>query len=87
MTHQPVPPERYPWWVKLTLMGSRTRRSQWLWISFELFVGLVLIYLALTETSGVARILQFFAALWALTLAAVSVFTIQWVDRYGEWPR
>jgi hypothetical protein len=85
MTLQHVPPERYPWWVKLTLFGSKTRRSQWLWVSFEFFVGLVLVYLALTETNAGARFLQVIAALWAFTLAAASVLTIRWMDRHGEW--
>jgi hypothetical protein len=85
MTQQPVPPERYPWWVKLTLLGFRTRRSQWIWVSFEVLTIFVLVYLALTETDGATRALYLIAALWAFIVAAVSFRTITWVDRNGEW--
>lgn len=79
-----VPPERYPWWVKFTLLGSRTRRSQWFWIGFEVVVGLALIWTAFGET-GAGRQLYVIAAGWAFLLAAVSYATIVWVDRNGEW--
>ena len=81
---QRVPPERYPWWVKVTLLGARTRRSQWFWIGFELVVGVALIWAALGEV-GVGRQLTAIAAAWAFGLAAVSFATLLWVDRNGEW--
>ena len=80
-----VPPERYPWWVKLTLLGSRTRRSQWFWIGFELVVGAVL--LALAIDTGAGRVLYLIAAIWAFVVAAMSYATILWIDRNGEWNR
>jgi hypothetical protein len=81
---QRVPPERYPWWVKFTLLGSRTRKSQWFWIGFELVVGAVLVWTAFGE-SGAGRQLYVIAAAWAFVLAGLSIATVQWVDRNGEW--
>ncbi len=80
-----VPPERYPWWVKVTLLGSRTRRSQWFWIGFELVTGAVLVALALDTGDG--RVLYVIAAIWAFVVAAMSYATILWIDRNGEWAR
>ena len=81
-----TPPERYPWWVRLTLLGSRTRRSQWFWVAFEALAGVVLLWLALTETSPTGRILYLIAAAWAFVVAVASFGTILWIDRNGEWP-
>jgi hypothetical protein len=81
---QRIPPERYPWWVKLTLFGARTRRSQWFWVGFEIVVGVALVWAAFSET-GVGRQLNVIAAAWALGLAVVSYMTIVWIDRNGEW--
>ena len=81
---QRVPPEKYPWWVKLTLFGSRTKRSQWFWIGFEIVVGAALVWAALGET-GVGRQLNVIAAAWAFGLAVLSYATILWIDRNGEW--
>ena len=81
---QRVPPERYPWWVKLTLLGARTRRSQWFWIGFEIVVGVALVWVALSET-GVGRQLNVVAAAWAFLVAGVSYVTILWIDRNGVW--
>lgn len=80
----PIPPERYPWWVKLTLLGSRTRRSQWFWIGFEMIVGAVLVVLAIDE-AGPGRILFLVAATWAFLVAAASIATIGWIDDHGRW--
>ena len=87
MSPQRLPSDRYPWWVKLTLLGSKTRQSQWFWFSFEIFVAIVLIYLALTETNLTGRIVQAVAAFWAVLLAAASFATIRWMDEHGEWGR
>ena len=79
-----MPSDSYPWWVKLTLLGSRTRRSQWFWIGFELLVGATLVWLAIDER-GAGRILTLIAAAWAFVVAVVSYATIKWIDRNGEW--
>ena len=81
---EPVPPERYPWWVKLTLFGSRTRRAQWFCLGFDIVVGLALVWAAFGE-AGVGRQLTVIAAGWAFVLAAASYATIVWIDRNGEW--
>jgi hypothetical protein len=68
----------------LTLLGSRTRRSQWFWIGFEVVVGLALVWTAFGET-GAGRQLYVVAAGWAFFLAALSFATLRWVDQNGEW--
>jgi hypothetical protein len=70
--------------VKFTLLGSRTRKSQWFWIGFELVVGAVLVWIAFGET-GAGRQLYVIAAAWAFVLAGLSIATVQWMDRNGEW--
>ena len=82
---QRVPPDRYPWWVKLSRLGASSRRSQWFWVVFE-FVGAgVLVYFAITEPDSSAVYLVF-AAL-AIAIGVLSITTIFWMDRHGEWPR
>ena len=79
-----LPPERYPWWVKFSLLGAQTRTSQWFWVAASLLVGFVLIWFALGD-EGIARILILIAASWSFVTTALYLATIRWMDRHGTW--
>ena len=81
-----VPPERYPWWVRLSLLGAQSRISQWFWVGASLLATVILFVFAAGET-GIVRALFAFAALWGLVAAGLYYFTIRWMDRHGTWPR
>ena len=84
MMSQRVPPDQYPWWVRFSLLGGRTRRSQWFWTGLGVAVGLLLILFAV-DTLGPARVVYVLAAAWAFVAAGLYGFTIRWMDRHGTW--
>lgn len=78
-----VPPE-YPWWVRFSLLGARTRRSQWFWVGLSVAAGILLIVFA-ADTAGPARIVYLIAASWAFVATGLYSSTIRWIDRHGTW--
>jgi hypothetical protein len=80
-----VPPERYPWWVKFSLIGAKSRSSQWFWVFASLGAAVLLIVLGFMET-GPWRYLLGLAAIWAFIAAGLYYFTIRWMDKHGAWP-
>ncbi len=79
-----IPPERYPWWVKFSLLGAGTRRSQWFWVGLSIAAGILLFVFA-ADTVGPARIVYVIAAAWAFVAAGLYWSTIRWMDRHGSW--
>ena len=78
-----VPPE-YPWWVRFSLLGARTRRSQWFWVGLSVAAGVLLTVFA-ADTLGPARYVYLIAAAWAFIASALYWSTIRWMDRHGTW--
>jgi hypothetical protein len=76
----PVPYERYPWWVKVSLTGLRGRAGvrAFVWLSL-LAVPVCCLWAAWT---GYRRWYVGFLFLIAAVLYEASV---RWVDRYGSW--
>lgn len=76
--------DQYPWWVRFSLVGARTRNSQWFWVGLSLVVGALLLVFA-REAAGPAKFVYLFAAAWALVAAGLYWSTIRWMDRHGTW--
>ena len=76
--------DQYPWWVRFSLLGARTRGSQWFWVGLSIVVGVLLIVFA-ADTVGPARIVYLIAAAWAFVAATLYWATIRWMDRHGNW--
>ena len=79
-----IPRDQYPWWVKLTIKESTSRRAAWFWFALSALFGMLgMVFLVLQ--------IGFFAPLIAAVggpIAAVFyLLTIKWMDRHGEWPR
>ena len=71
------PRDQYPWWVRFSLVGARTRNSQWFWVGLSVVVGALLLVFA-READGPAKFVYLLAAglYWS---------TIRWMDRHGSW--
>ena len=87
-----IPPEQYPWWVKLGRFGARSRSSQvfWMWASIALGIlllvlGLVLVIEGHPLVVLVARAGILMLGAWALVAAFLYRAVINWVDRHGTW--
>lgn len=81
-----MPSDRYPWWVRFSLMGGRTRSRQWFWTGLSIVAGILLIVFA-ADRVGPARIVYLLAAAWAFVAATLYWSTIRWMDRHGSWDR
>lgn len=79
-----IPPDRYPWWVKFTLLGAQSRASQWFCVIASLGAGFALLALAGTDRTGF-RIWLALGAAWGFIAAALYYGTIRWMDRHGGW--
>jgi hypothetical protein len=79
-----VPPERYPWWVKWARLGARSKASQFMWFGIEVALTVLLLFFAVFDT-GRERIIDIVLAIWAATIAVMSLATIWWIDKYGTW--
>jgi hypothetical protein len=79
-----VPPERYPWWVKFSLMGAKTRNAQWFWVIASIVAGVIVLLLVYTDRRGFDVWLGL-AGLWGFAAAGLYFATILWMDRNGNW--
>jgi hypothetical protein len=79
-----VPPDRYPWWVKFSRLGSRSRSSQKFWVAASVGAALLCFWLALDET-GLFRAMLALAGVWGFIAAGLYYGTIRWIDRHGSW--
>ena len=77
-----VPPEKYPMWVKFTMMGGASTRQK-AWIYCGLTVVLALVCFALSFINQ--QINWVAAGILGLSLAALYPFAIRWIDRNGDW--
>ena len=85
-----MPPAAYPWWVKLCMIGARSRRAMvaYMWLSAAaavLLVGLAVIN-AGTLRASTATILWVGAAALALAVPWYWL-AIRWIDSHGSWDR
>jgi hypothetical protein len=85
-----VPREHWPWWVKVSLIGSSSRRAQWFWAGASAISGAVLLALAATQPradvmEALTTIVFLIAAVLAFVAAAIYWSTIRWMDRHGDW--
>jgi hypothetical protein len=79
----PVPRQRYPWWVKVSLWGSADRAAVWafVWMCVVMAVGCV-VYAVLAPDA------RFFGLGVVSLLGALAYWlSIRWVDRHGSWER
>lgn len=77
-----VPPERYPWWVKFSLVGAKSRTAQWFWVFASLAAASLLLVLAYTDRGNVWLV---FGGLWGFAAAGLYFGTILWMDKRGTW--
>jgi hypothetical protein len=77
-----VPPSEYPWWVKLGMIGSSSRRALWGWAIASLVAAAACLLVGLWLAEA------YFIALGAIgfPLAALMYWlTIRWIDQHGSW--
>jgi hypothetical protein len=82
-----APAERYPWWVRLTLMaGGRTRRGQWIYVGLSLLSAAVcaVLFVALELRTTTAVLLGVGAVAFVIS-AAWYLLSIRWIDTNGTW--
>jgi bacteriorhodopsin len=81
-----VPPERYPRWVRFSLLGASNRASQWFWVVASVVAGAMLLIFARNDP-GPGKIVYLFAGLWGFGAAGLYFATIRWMDKHGTWPQ
>ena len=79
---------RYPWWVRITLIGGRNRRHAWTYFWLSVVASPIsLAYALFIARSPVGLITGLVAGLFAFPLSALAYWlTIRWMDRHGQWP-
>ena len=87
MAFQRVPPERYPWWVRFTLLaGGRTRRGQQLYIVASIIAAVVCAaLLAMLNPRPITALSLGVGAVGFVLSAAWYALSIGWIDRNGSW--
>ena len=83
LTYQRVPRDQYPWWVKITISRTGSRRTAWnYFVLCAVLGGLgIALYMA-----GIGFFAPLIAAIGGPIGAVMYLLAIKWVDRYGEWP-
>jgi hypothetical protein len=76
-----VPPE-WPWWVRLSLLGTKSRRALWAWTWASLALGVVLVVVGLWINRPFYAVLGAIGGPWA---AAMYWLTVRWIDQHGSW--
>jgi len=79
-----VPPERYPWWVKFSRLGARSRTSQMFWVAASVGAAVLCFALAVDET-GPFRAVLAIAGTWGFISGGLYFGTIRWMDQHGSW--
>jgi hypothetical protein len=76
----PVPRDKYPWWVRLSIWGLPNRAAVWgfVWLSAALALGSVVYAL-------IAGNPVMFVGLAFVVAALLYWLAIRWVDRHGSW--
>jgi hypothetical protein len=75
-------PREWPWWVRLTLLGTKSRAALWAWIWVSLALAVVLIIVGLWTNGPFYTVL---GAIGGPLAAAMYWLTIRWIDRNGSW--
>lgn len=86
MTHERVPADRYPWWVKICLIGGRSRAAQWLYAGLSIVAaGICGLLLAVADPRPTTAALLAFGGVGFIVSAVWYLLTILWIDRHGSW--
>ncbi|MBA4063510.1 MAG: hypothetical protein C0501_07310 [Isosphaera sp.] len=81
----------YPWWVRVSLFGSRTRSRvmSYFWMSLifcPVCLGIGLWLLAESPVFKVSAWMFLAAGVLFVPAALLYWFSVRWVDRNGRWP-
>jgi hypothetical protein len=74
-----VPRSSYPFWVKFSIFGLRTRRGMWGFFALSLLLVALAMILAVQD-----RVLVLFA-LPFVGSATMYWAAMRWIDRHGSW--
>ena len=77
-----LPRDQWPWWVKVGLIGSPSRKAMWAWVAASIVFGVAAAAYGLTSdrlhyTIG--------GAIGGGVAALMYWLTIRWIDRHGSW--
>lgn len=80
----------YPWWVRLSLAGSRTRGAVlgYFWmclVCLPLFVGIGVWLRFESPAFALGGLLFIIAGVTSAPAALMYWLTIRWVDQHGRW--
>ena len=78
-----VPPD-WPWWVRLSLVGSKSRAALWGWALVSLALGVGLIVVGLWINRPFYAVVGAIGGPWA---AGMYWLAIRWIDRRGAWDK
>ena len=82
MTDERVPYERFPFWVKVTMLGGiQTRSRLWVYCVVTAVVALSLLVVGYRQP----RPQLLYVGVIGLLLAALYPAAIWWIDRNGLW--
>jgi hypothetical protein len=77
----PIPYERYPWWVKVSLAGLPTRGA------VRAFAWLCLVTAPVgCAWAAWAGYTRWYACALFVVAALLYEASVRWVDRHGSWP-
>jgi hypothetical protein len=82
---RPDPRQRYPWWVRLTMLGAATRPALLFWAALYVIAAFVSLAVGLWLEEDLA-----YAALFSALFLIIGVahwLTAMWLDRHGSWDR
>jgi hypothetical protein len=65
---------KYPWWVKISLLGFSTKKPMLITLIIGLLVNIILFIFA-----------QLLLAIAVLVCNILFYFSIRWVDKNGDW--
>jgi hypothetical protein len=77
-----VPREKYPLWVKFTILGGASSRNKAL-VYFALTIAISLV--ALILWLGNERMYWLAIGVIGIALSVLYPLTIRWIDRHGTW--
>ena len=66
--------KNWPWWIRLSLLGIKTRRAALMWCGASILLGL-----------GAAIYFKDAGWLWVWIAAILYYVPLKWVDRNGSW--
>jgi hypothetical protein len=78
-----APPRQYPWWVRITMLGSSSRRALRFWSGMYLVSAVASVLYGIWFEDDLTFGLLFAALFFLLALA--HWLTIRWIDRHGTW--